>query len=31
MKSITNGNDVGLDEIPVKVWKLGNFQEILLN
>ena len=30
-KSITNGKAVGLDEIPVQVWKLGKFQGICLN
>ena len=25
MKSITNGKAVGFDEIPVQVWKLGQF------
>ena len=31
MKIITKGNPVGLNEIPAQVWKLGEFQEILLN
>ena len=30
-KSIHNGKAVGLDEIPDEIWKLGEFQEILLN
>ena len=30
-KSITNGKHVGLGEIPARVWKLGECQEILLN
>ena len=29
-KSIQNGKAVGLDEIPDKVWKLDEFQELLL-
>ena len=30
-KSITNGKACGLDEIPAEVWKLTEFQNILLN
>ena len=31
IKSIKIGKAVGLDEIPYEVWKLEEFQEILLN
>ena len=30
-KIIQNGKSVSLDEIPAEVWKLGEFQEMLLN
>ena len=30
-KSINNGKACGLDEIPAEVWKLTEFQNILLN
>ena len=31
VRSIQHGKAVGLDEIPAEVWKLGEFQEILLH
>ena len=30
VRSIQHGKVVGLDEIPAEVWKLGEFQEIIL-
>ena len=31
LKNMKNGKSCGLDEIPVEIWKIESFQELLLN